>query len=114
MRVASRVRPLLQLFEDSEEANPVKTALVAPKTPTTAKVHQPLLYKDISLCSEEENENSSELLEEDPKVFPDSKTIPLLPKLNSKRFEWTPKSTNVFLGLWEKNIEGLRGKRKIR
>ncbi|XP_034481601.1 uncharacterized protein LOC117787240 [Drosophila innubila] len=106
MSVASKVRPLLQLFADSEDSK-----LVVPKTipPGMTTVQQPILYKDISLCSEEENENPSEF-QEDQMEFIDSKVT--AHKLNSKRFEWTPKSTNAFLDLWEKNVEGIRGKRK--
>ncbi|KAL7732346.1 hypothetical protein ACLKA6_004331 [Drosophila palustris] len=118
--VASKVRPLLQLFADSEEPERKPTTVVE-RTKTPAIVHQQILYKDISLCSEEESEATSEFQEEDPNVFLDRRAINSLhqetktlvtPKLNSKRFEWTPKSTNVFLELWEKNLKGIRGKRK--
>ncbi|KAM8708955.1 hypothetical protein ACLKA7_015857 [Drosophila subpalustris] len=120
--VATKVRPLLQLFADSEEPERKPTSVVERKTPPTpAAVHQQTLYKDISLCSEEESEVPSEFQEEEPNVFLDRRAInsmhqetktPVTPKLNSKRFEWTPKSTNVFLELWEKNLKGIRGKRK--
>lgn len=119
--VASAVRPLLQLFSEDSRNRPEKQEPVAPTSKKTARqtIQQPqqTLYKNISISSDEEIEEPEESKDDDRSVFLNGQTIyPLhletVPAKTSKRFNWTPKSTNVFLELWEKNIKDFRGKRK--
>lgn len=109
--VATTVRPLLQLFQ--EDSYPIKNAAQTNKKPIAASFSsshdKQVLYKDICLSSEEEE------FQQDKNIFNDSDDVGQLTKLKSKhvcRFLWTPKSTNFFLDLWEKNLKDIRGMRK--
>lgn len=105
------MRPLLQLFQ--EDSYPIKSpasqTVKKPNAASPSSSHdKQVLYKDICLSSEEEE------FQQD-KIFNDSDDVGQRAQHKSKqigRFSWTPKSTNLFLDLWEKNLKDVRGIRK--
>lgn len=105
------MRPLLQLFQEDSYPiqNPASQTVKKPNAASRSSSHDKQVhYKDICLSSEEEE------FQQD-KIFNDSDDVGQRAQLKSKhvcRFSWTPKSTNLFLDLWEKNLKDIRGSRK--
>ncbi|XP_032587710.1 uncharacterized protein LOC6583084 [Drosophila mojavensis] len=126
--LTSTIRPLLQLFSD-DSCSPRNADSVNHNTTfqDAKQKNQQIVYKNINLSSEEDDEEEEDgdevedksilqdehnafVIDEAPSV-PEHK--PIRPRLDSlSRFEWSPKSTNIFLDLWEKHLKDLRGPRK--
>lgn len=112
--LASTVRPLLQLFQD--DSYPIKkSAPQSVKPPVAVSSSGPhkkqVVYKDIDLSSEEEDfQQSRSVLEDSDDVVQERLAQPI--SMHVGRFLWTPKSTNLFLDLWERNLRDIRGMRK--
>ncbi|EDV97526.1 uncharacterized protein LOC6558362 isoform X2 [Drosophila grimshawi] len=112
----SKLRPLFQLFSE-DSCSPTKpTGTLEPLQPDKPQI----IYKNICLSSSDE---SSSLHEECNlsstdidvrrsriKSMDAAEVASNCPGLN--RFEWSPKSTNILLDLWEKNLRDIRGTRK--
>ncbi|XP_030569819.1 uncharacterized protein LOC115769242 [Drosophila novamexicana] len=109
--IASTVRPLLQLFSE-DSCSPKKNVSSLHSTTVQDALHdkRQIIYKDIPLSSEEEDEDRASLHEEERNLFLEDEAIVACPRLDSlSRFEWSPKSTNIFLDLWEKHLKDIRG-----
>ncbi|XP_064545245.1 uncharacterized protein vers [Drosophila montana] len=109
--INSTVRPLLQLFSE-DSCSPKKSASALHSTTVQEALHdkRQLIYKNIPLSSEEEDEDTASLQEEERNLFLEDEAIVACPRLDTlSRFEWSPKSTNIFLDLWEKHLKDIRG-----
>ncbi|XP_017861060.1 PREDICTED: uncharacterized protein LOC108612621 [Drosophila arizonae] len=123
--LTSTIRPLLQLFSD-DSCSPRNADHNTTFQDAKQKTQQ-IVYKNINLSSEEDDEEEEDgdevedksILQDEHNAFvideapsiPEHK--PIRPRLDSlSRFEWSPKSTNIFLDLWEKHLKDLRGPRK--
>lgn len=117
--LTSTVRPLLQLFSD-DSSSPRNADPVIHDTTSqdTKQNNQQIVYKNISLSSEEdddEEEDDGDEVEDKLSLQDEHNAFMMdeAPRLDSlSRFQWSPKSTNIFLDLWEKNLKDLRGPRK--
>lgn len=125
--LTSTIRPLLQLFSD-DSCSPKNTdpAIHSTRAQDPTQDTQQIVYKNISLSSEEEEEEEEGGEVEDKVSLHDEHNVyvndealrvpehkPNRPRPDSlSRFEWSPKSTNIFLDLWEKNLKEIRGPRK--
>lgn len=112
--IVSTVRPLLQLFQ--EDSYPIKKpAPRSVKTQVAVSSSSPhkkqVVYKDIYLSSEEDDfRQNKSVLDDSDDVIHEGLTQSI--SMQVSRFFWTPKSTNVFLDLWKRNLRDIRGMRK--
>lgn len=112
--LGSTVRPLLQLFQD--DSYPIEKSIPqSTKTPVAVSSLSPhknqVVYTDIDLSSEEEDFQQSRSVSDDSDDVVQERLAQSI-SMNVGRFLWTPKSTNLFLDLWERNLRDIRGIRK--